>query len=151
MRPVIANGAGQSRPASRPERRPDGPARPEVEAEGGFGLVEALIAFVLLAVGMLAIAGIALSTAAQTRSASDVTQQALASQQAMEVWLTTPFSEVPTGGKDTTVSVAGRDYTVRRVVSVIGPRVKEIEVSVPGEGSEAQRTLVSRLRQARTP
>lgn len=128
-----------------------GAGGPRVCDEDGFGLVEALIAFVLLAVGMLAIAGIALSTAAQTRAASDVTQQALASQQAMEVWLTTPFSEVPSGTKDTTVSVAGRDFTVTRDVSVIGPRAKEITVSVGGEGGEDQRTLVSRLRAARTP
>lgn len=149
----------ETRPAGELTRRSSGlaqGARPgprgdERKDEGGFGLVEALIAFVLLSVGMLAIAGIALSTAAQTRAASDVTQQALASQQAMEVWLTTPYSEVPAGTKDTTVSLAGRDFTVTREVSAIGPRAKEIVVSVGGEGREDQRTLVSRLRARRTP
>lgn len=119
--------------------------------DGGFGLVEALIAFVLLAVGMLAIAGIALSTAAQTRTASDVTQQALATQQAMEIWMTTPFSEVPTGTKDTTVSIDGRGFTVTRSVAQIGPRVKEIEATAAGEGDVRQRTMVSRLNDPRSP
>lgn len=136
------SGAGATR------HRPSGR---EARAEGGFGLVEALIAFVLLAVGMLAIAGLALSTAAQTRTATDVTQQALATQQAMEVWTTSGYSQVPTGTKDTTISLAGREFTVTRSVSQIAPRVKEIEASVEGAGSDDQRTIVSRLHDARTP
>lgn len=133
--------------------RPGTPGRATLARldDGGFGLVEALIAFVLLAVGMLAIAGIALSTAAQTRTASDVTQQALATQQAMEIWMTTPFSEVPTGTRDTTVSIDGRDFTVTRSVAQIGPRVKEIEATVAGEGDTRQRTMVSRLNDPRSP
>lgn len=119
--------------------------------EAGFGLVEALIAFVLLAVGMLAIAGLALSTAAQTRTASDVTQQALATQQAMEVWTTSGYHQVPTGTKDTTVSIAGRQFTVTRSVSQIAPRVKEIRASVGGAGTQDQRTIVSRLHDPRFP
>lgn len=127
------------------------PSGQEAGAEEGFGLVEALIAFVLLAVGMLAIAGLALSTAAQTRTASDVTQQALATQQAMEIWTTTPYSEMPTGTRDTTITLAGREFTVTRDVRQLDPRVKEIEASVEGAGTQDQRTIVSRLHDARTP
>lgn len=114
-------------------------------SEGGFGLVEALIAFVILAVGLLAIGGIALSVAAQTRDAAVTTDQNLAAQQVLEITATSSFTAVPTGTKDTTISVGGDDYTVTRTVTQTSAGAKKITVQVPGNGIEEDEKLVTYL------
>lgn len=114
-------------------------------SQAGFGLVEALIAFVILSVGLLAIAGIALSVAAQTHDAAYVTDQDMAAQQVLEVTATSQFSSVPAGTSDTTVSVGGNSYTVTRTVTQVSPRTKKVQVDVPGQPGEADETMVTYL------
>lgn len=120
------------------------------DGQAGFGLVEALIAFIILSVGLLAIGGIALSVAAQTRDAAYVTDQDLAAQQVLEVTATSDFSSVPTGTSDTTVSVGQNSYTVTRTVTQVTPRTKEIQVDVPGQPGEAEETMVTYLYDAQS-
>lgn len=118
-----------------------------VEGHAGFGLVEALIAFVILAVGLLAVAGIALSVAAQTQGAASTTAQSLAGQQVLEVTASANFSAVPTGTTDTTVTVGNRSFTVTRTVEQPTPRTKEVTVEVPGSGDQSDEVMVTYLHQ----
>lgn len=119
--------------------------------EAGFGLVEALIAFVLLAIGLLAVAGIALSVAAQTQDASYTTDQDQAAQQVLEVTETAGYSSVPVGTKDTTVSVGDFSYQVTRTVSQVNPRTKRVTVEVPGQGDDPDEQMVTHVYDRRTP
>lgn len=116
--------------------------------ERGFGLVEALVALVILSVGLLAIAGIALAVSAQTRAGATTTAQVLAGQQVLEHMVQAGYGSVPTG--DTTVRVGGRSFTVRRSIPARGRRWKELRVEVEGTGDREAETLVTR-RHARRP
>lgn len=128
----------------RPEEAPGG----GLDGDVGFGLVEALIAFVILAVGLLAVAGIALSVAAQTQGAASTTAQSLAGQQVLEVTATSDFSAVAVGSKDTTVSMGDRTFTVTRTVDQPNSRTKKITVLVPGSGDQADETMITYIHQS---
>lgn len=116
--------------------------------DAGFGLVEALIAFVILAVGLLAVAGIALSVAAQTQGAASTTARSLAGQQVLEVTATSDFDAVPVGSKDTTISVGDRSLTVTRTVDQPTPRTKKVTVVIPGTGDESDETMITYMHQS---
>lgn len=132
------------------ERGDGGTGIPSPEA--GFGLIEALIAFLILAVGLMAVAGIALSVAAQTRDAAYTTDQDQAAQQVLEIMATADYSSVTAGGtSDTTVSVGGRNYAVTRTVTQVNPRTKRVKVTVPGQGDDPSETMVTYVTQPRTP
>lgn len=132
----------------------DRPGRGVVRAEGrgasrvderGFGLVEALIAFVILSVGLLAIGGIALSVAAQTRGAAGTTARALAGQQVLEVAATSDFSEVTVGTTDTTMTVGNRSITVTRVVEQPSVGTKKVTVRIPDASGGSSEVMVTYL------
>lgn len=127
------------------ERSDGGPA---FASDAGFGLVEALIAFVILAVGLLAVAGIALSVAAQTRGAAATTAQSLAAQQVLEVTATAEYSAVSVGQQDTTVTVGNRTFTVTRTVEQPTPRTKRVIVEVPGSRDQSDETMITYLHQS---
>lgn len=117
-------------------RRREGqrPARPGTDPEAGFGLVEALVAAVILAVGLLAIGGIALGVASQSRNATFRTDQAMLGQQVLEHVITAPFGTYPAGtNMDTAVTIRDRDYTVTLTVQDGPVRVDEVSVIVPGK------------------
>lgn len=126
-----------------------GSAPPGRDDTAGFGLIEALIAFVILSVGLLAIAGITLAVAQQTRTASYETTQALAGQQVLEVTIDGGYSAVSAGTTDTTVNVEGRTLTVERTVTDVGSRVREVRVVIPAIGDHPPDTMRTRLYQAR--
>lgn len=119
-----------------------------LDGDAGFGLVEALIAFVILAVGLMAVAGIALSVAAQTHGAASTTAQSLAGQQVLEVTVTSDFSAVAVGSKDTTISVGDRSYTVTRTVEQPNPRTKKVTVVVPGTSDQPDETMLTYMHQS---
>ena len=129
--------------------RTAGSAAALVDSEEGFGLVEALIALIILAVGLLAIAGITLSVSAQARAGVDTTAQVLAGQQVLEAMVEEGYGNVPT--TDTTVTVGNRTFTVSRSVTATGTRWQEIEVQVQGTGDRPAETLVTRLHAPRAP
>lgn len=135
---------GAERTASGRGPTPDDP-------EAGFGLVEALIAAVILAVGLLAIAGIALGVASQTQSAAYTTDQDMAGQQVLEVTSVGGYTSVPTGSKDTTVVVGNSSFTVTRTVTQVAAGVKRVEVQVPGRGQRPPDTMMTYLHQPRMP
>lgn len=116
------------------------------EAEAGFGLVEALIAAVLLSVGLLAVGGIALYVASQTRSAAIRTDQTMAGQQVLEATVNKAYADIGSGASDTTVTVGSRDYDITRSVSA-GFNMKEIEVEVAGFGNVGATIFRTRVHQ----
>ncbi|MFW6193739.1 MAG: type IV pilus modification PilV family protein [Gemmatimonadota bacterium] len=122
-----------------------GPVR--TSGAAGFGLVEALIAFVILAVGLLAVAGIALSVAAQTRGAASTTAQSLAGQQVLEVTATSDYGDVPVGEKDTTVTVGNRSYTITRVVEQPSVGTKKVTVQIPGDSEQSSDVMITYIHQ----
>lgn len=115
--------------------------------QGGFGLVEALIAFVILAVGLLAIAGIALSVAAQTQGAAGTTARSLAGQQVLEVTASAGYGGVAVGTTDTTIAVGNRTFTVTRTVEQPTIGTKKVTVQVPDGGDASYETMVTYLSQ----
>lgn len=128
----------------------DAPRPAGASGEAGFGLVEALIAAILLSVGLLAVGGIALSVASQTRSAAIRTDQTLAGQQVLEATLSQSYADIGSGQQDTTVTVGGRTYQVTRAVTNAGTGMKEVEVVVSGEGSVSAVTFRTRVHQPRS-
>lgn len=111
--------------------------------EAGFGLVEALVSALILSVGLLAVGGIALSVATQTRSAAVKTDQALAAQQVLEDMVTRDFQTVLSMTGDTTLTLGGRTYTVSRSVTEISAVYAEIEIVVAGADRLGPDTVVT--------
>lgn len=136
--------------ATTPAGPPSVPSGPTPRGEGGFGLVEALVAAVVLAVGLLAVGGIALSVAAQTRRAAIRTDQTLAGQQILEATVNQSFDQIGSGSQDTTLTVGGRDYTVSRYVTAAGFRTKQVEIVVSGAGDVGEDTLRTTVRRPRS-
>lgn len=118
--------------------------------QDGFGLVEALVALVILAVGLLALAGLTLVVARQTSVAAAETDQALAAQQVLEVMIDAGFGAYPNGTDDTTVVVGDRSVTVTRIVGPAGSGVQEIGVVVPALGQASEATFTTRIHRKRS-
>lgn len=116
--------------------------------QAGFGLVEVLVAVVILAFGLLAVAGVSLMVAGQTRGAAYDTDQAMIAQQIMDV-MAQDYDAVATGSSDTTVTISGRTYTVTSNVSSPSSRLKDVELVVSGTGRVSPDTFVTRLHKRR--
>jgi type IV pilus assembly protein PilV len=114
------------------------------KSEKGFGLVEVLIAVVILAFGLLALAGVSLSTAHQTRGAAYDTDHAMAAQELLDA-MAQDYSGVSVGSSDTTVTVAGVSYTVSQTVTQASSRLKSVQLIVSGGAGAAPDTFVTRL------
>lgn len=144
--PATCPQGGRTAPASGPD---PGGAPGHVLAgrdpAAGFGLVEVLVATMLLAVGLLAVAGVALSAARQTHSAQIRTDQALVGQQVLELMLARPFSELRPGLPDTAVTVGGRRFRVSRNVTPLAPRRKVLEVTVQQAAGVSAKTFMTRV------
>jgi Tfp pilus assembly protein PilV len=111
--------------------------------DAGFGLVEALVAIVVLSIGLLGIASIAVAVAGQTHSAVVRSDQSIAAQEVMERARTGDFDALATGTE--AVSIRGVTYTVERNVTVEGTDVKLLEVVVPGNGKVPPDTFWTRV------
>lgn len=96
--------------------------------ERGFGLVEAMIAVTILVIGLLAVSGLALATAAQARIADLRSDQIVAGQAAIEQARRLDFGSV-TSGVDT-VDSGGREFVVTTTVNDLSLRTKEVSVEV---------------------
>lgn len=117
-------------------------------SEAGFGLVEVLIAVVILAFGLLAVAGVSLMVGGQTRGAAYDTDQAMVAQQMMDV-MAQSFASVPVGTSDTTVSVAGRSYTVGKTVTRPAIHLKAVTLVVSGRDRVRPDTFVTLINMPR--
>lgn len=118
-----------------------------MRGEAGFGLIEAMIALVMLAIGLIAVAGLALTVAAQTRLAAWQTDQALVGQLVLERVHREGYAAATSGTE--TVSMGGNAYSVTLTVTNPSPRVKQVDALVSGVGTLDPKTFTTRLYQPR--
>lgn len=138
---VSVNGARRDRVASRLRRA--------LRDERGFGLVEAMIAVTILVIGLLAVSGLALATAAQARIADLRSDQMVAGQAAIEQARRLDFGSV-TSGVDT-VDSGGREFVITTTVTALSIRTKELSVEVaPLGGSLPSRDFSTVLHNPRS-
>lgn len=117
--------------------------------EDGFGLVEAMIAITILVIGLLAVSGLTLATAAQARIADLRSDQMVAGQSAIEAVRRMDFADVASDVD--TVSAGGRDLIVTTTVVDLGSRTKEVTVEiVPPAGSLTTRSFSTVLHDPRS-
>lgn len=111
--------------------------------------MELLVAVSLLALGLVAVAGLVPGVARQTRQAAVRTGQTLAAEQVLGAMLERGYPAAVPGAGDTTVEVGGRSYTVTRTVRQVGTDLREIEVAVAGADGVASRVFATRVHRER--
>lgn len=121
----------------------DGPEGRDRRAERGFGLVETLVALLVLSVGMLGVAGLTGSVAKQTRRASWETEQALVAQQVMDSIRQAGYAAAADGAD--TLQIAGRQWAAAWTVTEPAPTLKRVDVDVDGRRELSARTYTARL------
>lgn len=102
--------------------------RRSIRDEKGFGLVETMIAITILVIGLLAVSGLSLATAAQARIADLRSDQMVAGQAAIESIRLTDFGSVVSGVD--TVASGGRTLIVATTVVELGQRAKQVTVEI---------------------
>ncbi len=108
--------------------------------ESGFGLVEALIAVTVLVIGLLAVSGLTLATAAQARVADLRSDQMITGQTVIEDLRRNGF-DLATSGTDT-VTTGNRVFYVTRTVTVSNALTKLINVQIaPASGGLTTRNF----------
>lgn len=119
--------------------------------EAGVTLIELMIAMVLLAFGLLAVAGMAGAVATQTRMGGNVFGQTSAAQDVIEEFQTKGFghTDLADGSSGTRqVTVSSHTYTVSYEVTQVGPDLKEVVVVAEATRelpADTLRTLVARM------
>ncbi|MGI9037719.1 MAG: type IV pilus modification PilV family protein [Gemmatimonadota bacterium] len=99
-----------------------------LDDESGFGLVEAMIAITILVIGLLAVSGLTLATAAQARIADLRNDQMIAGQSMIEQMRTEDFD-----GLASRVDTVSSDYRIFYVTSTVvdlSARAKQVTVSI---------------------
>jgi prepilin-type N-terminal cleavage/methylation domain-containing protein len=105
---------------------------PSLEDRDGFTIVEVIISVVILAVGLLGMAGATLLVVQQTNLADATADRSLAVQTAIEGLRAVPFDDVAAGSDS--VGVFDVSWTVTS-----GDRWKQVEIVTVGPGSVASR------------
>jgi len=123
-------------------------ARANLRREDGFGIVETLIAFTILVIGLLAVSGLTLASSTQARIADRWSDMATAGQLTIETVQFRGYDSA-TSGTDT-VSVGGRDYPVTLTVTKVSSRVREVVAVVDGVGPASVRTFTARVYRPRS-
>lgn len=117
--------------------------------ERGFGLVEALVAVTVLVIGLLAVSGLTLTTAAQARIADLRTDQSVAAQMAFEQLRADGFVNAASGVD--TVVTGGREFVVTTVVTDVNGRTKAVSATVAAaSGGLTERTYTTALHAPRS-
>ncbi len=111
--------------------------------ERGFGLVEILIAMLIMSVGLLALTTISAGVASQTRISAERTSQAMASQQVLEDYTRRGYAAAASGID--TVYLAGQQYIVTTTVTDVSARVRQVSAVVTGRGPVVARTYTTRI------
>lgn len=118
--------------------------RGKLREEAGFGLVETMIAITILVIGLLAVSGLTLATAAQGRIADLRTDQAVTAQRVIEGLRRDGFENAVSGVD--TVMTSGREYYVTRTVTETNRRTKTVTTVVtPAAAGLASRTFTAVL------
>jgi Tfp pilus assembly protein PilV len=119
-----------------------------MKTDDGFGIVEALIAITILVIGVLAVSGLTLASAAQARIADWQADQATAGQLALEEVQRQGFAAAASGAD--TVTISGHDFVVTLTVTSLTPRVKQVQAQVAGVGDLSAQTFTTRLYRVRS-
>jgi Tfp pilus assembly protein PilV len=123
--------------------------REKSSEEHGFGLIEALIAVTLLVIGLLAVSGLTLATAAQARIADLRSDQMITGQTVIENMRQAGFDSAVTGVD--TVTTGGRVFYVTRTVTVVNSRTKLINIAIaPASGGLTTRTFSTVIHDTRS-
>ena len=122
--------------------------RSDLRDERGFGLVETMIAFTILVIGLLAVSGLTLASAAQARIADRRSDVATAGQIMIETLQLQGFDSAV--NRVDTVSVGGKDYPVSLTVTSVSSRVRQVQAVVDGSGPAATRTFTARVYRPRS-
>ncbi len=122
-------------------------ARSRARGQEGFGLIEAIVAIVIGAIGLLAVAGLQLASATQARIAESRTTQAFCAQQVFEEVHREGYAAAVS--RTYTATVDGRSYTVTVNVSNSALKVKRVIAQVPAMGSVNARTFEMRIYEPR--
>lgn len=123
--------------------------RKAVRDEKGFGLVETMIAITILVIGLLAVSGLSLATAAQARIADLRSDQMVAGQAAIESLRRTDFGSVASGVD--TIASGGRTLVVATTVVELDQRAKQVTVEVtPVSGTITSRSFSTVLHNPRS-
>lgn len=141
------------RPRTRETRRhrpSDG--RRESRREAGFGLVEVLVAVVLLAVGVAGVAALTLGVARHSRRSAAETGRTLAAQQVLDSIRRAGFGAAEDGGA--TLALDGRTWRASWAVSRTSADLKRVDVRVAepgatGAGPARDGTFTARLHRPR--
>ena len=121
--------------------------RERLRDDSGLGLIEVIIAMIILSIGMMAIAGISLQVGTQNKLSTFQTDQSLAAQQVMESLQRQGYAAAVSGTD--TVTVGNRVYTVTRSVSTAAARVKLVQLTVQSSNGVTARTFAGRIYQTR--
>lgn len=123
--------------------------REKISDERGFGLVEALIAVTILVIGLLAVSGLTLATAAQARIADLRSDQMITGQTVIEDMRRAGFASAVSGVD--TVTTGNRVFYVTRTVTVANTRTKLINVSIaPATGGLTTRNFNTAIHDKRS-
>lgn len=116
------------------ERRPDHPT----EARGGYSLVELVIAVVILAVGILGLAGATSWAVRQVNVAELRTERAIVVQSVLERLRASDFDSVRLGRRDSSSPRSVHPFTAEWATTEENYDLVEVEVVTVGPGYEAQ-------------
>jgi hypothetical protein len=123
-------------------------ARARIRSDQGFGIVETLIAFTILVIGLLAVSGLTLASSTQARVADRWNDVATAGQIAIEMVQFRGYDSAT--NRTDTVSVSGKDYPVTLTVTRISSRVREVQAVVDASGPASMRTFTARVHRPRS-
>lgn len=91
-------------------------ASPSPLEREGFTLVELVIAFTILLFGIMAVAGMMLTSVAQSRRADNLTNSAMAAHQMLDIFSTQPYDSVELGYHVDTTPFGPATYVVEWTV-----------------------------------
>jgi len=115
----------------------------KVDNESGFGLVEVLIATIILVIGVVALAGMTTSVATTVSRAEWLSEQVVAGQQALEAMHEGGYAAA--ASRADTVSIDGHDYVIKLSVTQASSRVKQVQAIVAPAGSVSSDTVTTLL------
>ena len=107
----------------------------------GFGLLEVLVAITVLAIGLLAAAGLSSSTTRLVTSASVLADQTAAAEEVFEGLHEAGYAAAASGSD--TVTIGEARYAVEIAVTDLSPSAKEIVLSVSGRRRVADRKFTT--------
>ena len=108
------------------------------DARGGYSLVELVIAVVILAVGILGLAGATSWAVRQVNVADLRTERAIVVQSVLERLRAADFDEVRLGSHDSNGAEDAAPFTVEWTTTEVNYNLVEVEVITVGPGYEAR-------------